>query len=172
MFLKMVLAGALALSGFISPSAPGPDLVPERAATNVVSSSAIDAYIASDAAKVVTVDPSTGEILSAVAAQPSAPAFSTFAAYHNNCTNNRPCWREANAPLVPYGFSGASTTGTWIGRGAFLTRGSEAKLCWLDPHWVGLPESNRPSVCMREWVGRNTEISVGFVVTGKAVYLR
>lgn len=153
MISHLLLAGALALSSMVATSAVD------------------EGFVQSDQPKTISVDASTGEVLSAAPVSASNTLIQPFTAYFNDCSSNRSCWKQAYAPLVPYGFTGSTTSGTWSGRGDFLTRDNRAKLCWLDPYWSGFPESNRPTVCIEEWVGKNTTISIGVAVTGKKVSL-
>jgi hypothetical protein len=85
--------------------------------------------LSSDAAKVVTVDPASGKVLSVAAAEPE---LTTQISTHNICNASDVCYQSGKIPYAHQGFYGTAgtATGNWPYRSRGFTAGKTAKFCW------------------------------------------
>lgn len=86
------------------------------------------ALLNSDDYKIVTLDPTTGDVVSVEA---STRVAMSRAASKNDCSASRTCWYGWRSPHAYWRFSGTGTdSGTWPNRGDLNTENRAVKACW------------------------------------------
>jgi hypothetical protein len=88
----------------------------------------LDQFVASATPKTITLDPSTGKVLSVVAGAPVTPKIS----YRTACATTDAIWHTSQIPLAYACFYGSAGTyyGSWASRDYFNTGNYTASATW------------------------------------------